>query len=154
MHQELTDNAVISFDDYSIDDLPSAPSIDTPVKDAVNKYDISSLMKDFLKIKDKYHYILIDFPFGYKNKILKPYIDKVVYVKTPLDVCLARQIMRDYSDKSTAEIITWVKTYLDFARPIFVDHNNFVSEDADLIIDGLLPLEKKVRLVKELIGNN
>lgn len=146
LHQKLN-SKIISFDDYSIDALPSAPPIDTPVKDAVNQYDISSLMYDFHKVANRYPFILIDFPFGYKNKILKPYIGKVIYVKTPLDVCLARQILRDYQDKSSKQIMAWLKSYLTFARPIFIDHEQFVSSDSDLIVDGTLPLTDKVSLV-------
>ncbi len=152
LHQKLTDSVIISFDDYSIDALPSAPAIDTPIKDAVDQYDISALMTDFLTIKDKYQFILIDFPFGYKHKVLKPYIDQVIYIKTPLDVCFARQIIRDYHDKSIDEACAWAKTYLNFARPIFVDHDEFVSEDADLIINGLIPLEEKIDLVIKMIS--
>lgn len=37
LHKEFTDSKVISFDDYSIDALPSAPSIETPVQEAVNQ---------------------------------------------------------------------------------------------------------------------
>lgn len=150
LHQKLN-SQIISFDDYSIDALPSAPPIDTPVKDAVNQYDISALMSAFHKVANRYPFILIDFPFGYKNKILKPYIDKVIYVKTPLDVCLARQILRDYQDKSSEQIMAWLKTYLTFARPIFIDHEQFVSSDADLILDGTLPLTNKIKLVLNLI---
>jgi len=142
---------VISFDNYSIDALPSAPPIDTPVKDAVNQYDISALMADLKKVNNHYPFILIDFPFGYKNKTLKPFIDKVIYIKTPLDICLARQIIRDYQDKSTDEIMSWMRTYLDFARPIFVDHEQFVSNDADLVMDGTLSLNEKLNLVLKTI---
>jgi len=152
LHKKL-DSIVISFDDYNIDALPSAPPIDTPVKDAVNQYDISDLMTDFKKVNNHYPFILIDFPFGYKNKTLAPFIDKVIYVKTPLDICLARQVIRDYQDKSTGEIMEWLKTYLDFARPIFVDHEQFVSDDADLVIDGTLPLDDKLNLILKSISS-
>lgn len=147
LNHKLLNSTVISFDDYSIDTLPSAPPIDTPIQEAVNQYDISMLMDDFFKVYNRYHFVLVDFPFGYKHDALKPYIDTVIYVKTPLDVCLARQILRDYTDKNGEQIRDWTKTYLDFARPIFINHDKFISSDADLIIDGLLPLDKKVGLI-------
>lgn len=147
LNHKLTDSTVISFDDYSIDALPSAPTIDAPIQEAVNQYDISLLMDDFLKIYNKHHFTLVDFPFGYKHDTLKPYIDKVIYVKTPLDVCFARQILRDYTNKDGEQIRDWAKTYLDFARPIFVNHSKYISSDADLVVDGLLPLDKKIKLI-------
>ncbi|MFC6177646.1 adenylylsulfate kinase [Companilactobacillus huachuanensis] len=150
LHEKLP-SKIISFDDYSIDALPSAPPIDTPVKDAVNQYDISALIADLKKFYNQIPFILIDFPFGYENGILAPYIDRVVYIKTPLDICLARQIIRDYQNKTTEEIMEWLKTYITFARPIFLDHENFISNSADLIIDGTLPLADKVNLSLNLI---
>ena len=70
-----------------------------------------------------------------------------------MDICLARQVIRDYQDKSTGEIMEWLKTYLDFARPIFVDHEHFVSDDADLVIDGTLPLDDKLNLILKSISS-
>ncbi len=64
LSHKLPDCSLISFDDYSIDALPSAPPIDTPIQEAVNQYDISMLMDDFLKVYNKHHFILVDFPFG------------------------------------------------------------------------------------------
>ncbi|WP_313470317.1 adenylyl-sulfate kinase [Carnobacterium sp.] len=151
LHKEFIDSKVISFDDYSIDALPSAPPIETPVQEAVNQYDLSPLMKDFLSAKDTFSFIFIDFPFGYKHTMLEPYITKTVYVKTPLDIVFARLIVRDYYNKSAEEILNWAQLYLDSARPIFIDHEHFVSEDADLILDGTLPLVEQLKLVKKAL---
>lgn len=108
-------------------------------------------MKDFLTVKDTSSFIFLDFPFGYKHKIVEPYITKTVYVKTPLDVAFARLLVRDYSDKTVEEIIHWAQLYLLSARQIFIDHEGFVSEDADLIIDGTLPLVEQLKLVKKAL---
>lgn len=151
LHKEFIDSKVISFDDYSIDALPSAPPIETPIQDAGNQYDLNLLMKDFLSAKDKFPFIFVDFPFGYKHKALKPYITKAVYLKTPLDVAFARQLIRDYSDKSVEEILIWAQTYVDSARQIFIDYDAFVSEDVDLIIDGTLPLIEQLNSIKKVM---
>ena len=58
LHKEFIDSKVISFDDYSIDALPSAPPIETPIQDAVNQYDLSSLMKDFFQLKMSFRLFL------------------------------------------------------------------------------------------------
>lgn len=142
----------LSFDDYSIDALPSAPPIDTPVKDAVNQYDITEMLHDLLPLEGHYETVYLDFPFGYKHQALFPHIDKVIYLKTPLDICLARQIRRDYADQPAAEILAWAKTYLEFARPIFIDHETYVSEDADLLLDGTLSLEEQALAVKACLA--
>lgn len=154
--QELTKSVsnyfVISFDDYSIDALPSAPSFDLFLKDfklAVNQFDVTQLVADLsLALKGDYQFVFLDFPFGYENSVLKPYIDTVIYVRTPLDVTFARQIVRDYSDKDSKDIINWAKTYLDYARPIFIEHDKFVATNADYILDGTATLTKQIEELK------
>lgn len=149
----LTNCHIISFDDYSIDALPSAPSLDlflVDSKKAVNQYDISQLITDLEKSLNHYQLILIDFPFGYEHDKLRFYIDKVIYLKTPLDVSFARQIIRDYSDKEKQDIINWADTYLNFARPIFLEHDRLISSTADYVLDGNLSTNEQIKKLKEL----
>lgn len=147
LQQALPESVVLSFDDYSIDALPSAPPIDTPVKEAVNQYDIQQLMADFFQAKETVQTILIDFPFGYAHQTLAPFIDWAIYVKTPLDICLARQILRDYANNQAEEIHQYLQTYLTFIRPIIVDHEAFVCAHVDFLVDGMLPIAQQVAVV-------
>ena len=151
LNEALPGSLVLSFDDYSIDALPSAPPIDTPVKEAVNQYDIQQLMADFFQVRETAPIILIDFPFGYTHQVLAPYIEWAIYVKTPLDICLARQILRDYSNNPAEEIRQYLQTYLTFIRPIIVDHEAFVSAHVDFLVDGTLAIEQQVAIVLESI---
>ncbi|OIM48336.1 hypothetical protein ATX78_10595, partial [Oenococcus oeni] len=70
-----------------------------------------------------------------------------VYIKTPLDLLLARQILRDYSTSKLTDILDWLKTYIRIARPIFLANEQFVSSSADLILDGSSSLPSKVDFV-------
>lgn len=151
LHKKLPDSKVISFDDYSIDQLSSSPEIDTPIADAVNQYDISLMMEEFHKANADYSVILIDFPFGNKHLELLPFINQTIYIQTPLDIVLARQVKRDYKEKSTEDIIGWMKQYLNFARPIFIDFEKHISASADYILDGTLPLSEQVEIVSQFI---
>ncbi len=153
LQQRFENSKVISFDDYSIDALPSAPPINTPVAEAINQYDITLLMNELRIVCGTAPLILIDFPFGRKHQVLVPYIDKAVYVQTPLDICFARQLLRDYQHQSAAEILNWTQTYLSFVRPIMIDHEQVVSADVDLIVDGTLPLVEQTALVAAAIEN-
>lgn len=108
-------------------------------------------MTDFLSVYGTTPLVLVDFPFGYRHKTLRPYIDKVIYLQIPLDIAFARQIIRDDTHKSTAEIISWAQQYLNSARPYFVENQRYVSENADLILDGTLPLKDKVAKLIKLI---
>lgn len=153
LREEFPSSKVLSFDDYEIDQLPTTPKIDTPLNEAVDQYDISLLMNDFLKVYNNCPLIFIDFPFGNRHPVLKSYINKTFYIKTPLDIAFARQIIRDYSKKSTEDIVNWAKKYIEFARPIFIDHENYISQSADIVLDGTLSIEENIRMVKQVIGN-
>ena len=145
---------MIEFDNYDIDQLENAPSIDTPIEIAVNQYDISLLLVDLIVALPLYDYIFIDFPFGYQHQDLEPFIDLAFYVKTPLDICFARSVMRDFKNKNANEIKDWANTYLTFARPLFLNHDVFISQTVDLIIDGTLSTDKQIKLVKQIIDLN
>lgn len=154
LHKEILKSTIISFDDYSIDKLNNAPQLRDILDNSelfVNQYDISLLMEDFFASYNKVPVILIDFPFGYQHKILKPYIDTVVYVKTPLDIVFARQLIRDYPEKTPKEITQWADNYLRLVRPIFIAHEKYVSSKVDLLLDGELPLDQQVFKVKQFI---
>jgi uridine kinase len=42
-------------------------------------------------------YILLDYSFAYKNDKVAPYISYAVFLDTPLDIAMARRIIRDMS---------------------------------------------------------
>ncbi|WP_191987367.1 nucleoside/nucleotide kinase family protein [Companilactobacillus jidongensis] len=151
--KQLNNCSIVSFDDYSIDALPSAPDIFTPVKETVNQYDISDLLDDLKEKLDKFEYILVDFPFAKRHKNLNPYIDLSIYINTPLDIALARGILRDYSDgENISAVFDWLNIYLDKARPVFVDFQDYVMNSADLVIDGSLELDKKLEIAESKIN--
>lgn len=154
LHKEIPLSTIISFDDYSIDQLDIAPQLGDILDDAklyVNQHDISLMMTDFFIFYNKVPVILIDFPFGYQHMMLRPYIDKVVYIKTPLDIVFARQLVRDYQEKTTEEITKWANDYLSIVRPIFMAHQEVVSSNIDLLLDGELPLNQQIFKVKQFI---
>ena len=147
----LADGIVISFDDYSIDALPSAPSFDYFLqypRAAINQYDISLLLKDLKRAMLLYPIIFVDFPFGYEHQDLRQLIDTVIYLKTPLDIAFARQIKRDYTNKSKEAILTWADTYLSYARELFVLHEQIIAETADYVLDGARPADQLAEQVK------
>ncbi|WP_142954258.1 nucleoside/nucleotide kinase family protein [Enterococcus faecalis] len=153
---DTVENAyVLSFDDYSIDALPSAPSHAFLLKNfnvAVNLFDITQLMKDFFSVnaQGKFNYIFIDFPFGYLHDDLKPFIDIVIYLKTPLDVCFARQVIRDYSYSQGESIIKWAHNYLNNVRPLFIEHEKNVSASSDYLLDGTHSVDEQIQKLKKL----
>ncbi|WP_246005662.1 adenylylsulfate kinase [Companilactobacillus insicii] len=154
LQKQLNNCSIISFDDYNIDKLPSAPDIFTSVKDAVNQYDISNLLVDLKERLDKFEYILVDFPFAKRHSNLNPYIDLSIYINTPLDIALARRILRDYSDEENiSAVFDWLNIYLDKARSLFVDFQGYVMDSADLVIDVTSELDQKLEIAQNKIND-
>lgn len=141
----------LAFDDYDIDALPSAPTVDTQIERAVNQYDIRAMLNDLMKEYGKYTYLFLDFPFGYKHEVLKGWIDKVIYVQTPLDISFSRRLLRDFQGQSGEVIQEMTESYLTFARPIFVNYERFIIQDVDLVIDGSLEVEQNMVFIDKIL---
>lgn len=149
---------IISFDDYSIDALPSAPSFDlfkeNPLA-AINQYDLSALMNDFNHVYGKFSLILIDFPFGRIHQTLNPFIDQACYVQTPFDIAFTRYIQREYTPQSSAqEIFDWCQTYIQFVHPLVALHEKIVLPSCDLVLDGTKPPKQNALHLLQLIQTN
>lgn len=53
--------------------------------------------QDIIKIQEsgEYEYLILDYPFAYCNEQMMKYIDMAIFIDTPLDIALARRILRD-----------------------------------------------------------
>lgn len=91
--------------------------------------------------------IVLDFPFGRGHTRFRDLIDLAVFVDTPLDVAMARRILRDYdsdSSRSAGEKLNKLRddmsNYLERARYPYLDtYRDKVN--SDLILDGWRSLE-------------
>ena len=108
---------------------------------------------DILKIKSegKCDYLILDYPFAYLNDKIKPYIDTAFFIDTPLDISLARRILRDMGDATADEIRQDLKTYLQYARTSFVQMQKDVLPSSDYVIDGTLGIEEIVGEIAALV---
>ena len=88
--------------------------------------------------------IIFDAPLGPLHQQTGKYIDFCIHVEVPLDILLARRIIRDFrnSDKSKEMLIAELEYYLEDSRPLYFD--DALKEAADLVIDGLLDTEAQV----------
>ncbi len=91
--------------------------------------------------------IFLDVPFGYANAQLRPYLDYVVYIDTPLDIAMARRIARDYSPQAQPnaavarqQIQKMAATYLAWARQAYLAQDRQIKPDCDLVVDGALSI--------------
>ena len=92
-------------------------------------------------------YLVLDYPFGRDHPRFRHVIDLSVFVDTPLDVAMARRIIRDYASETSAppgNVLRHLRDemthYLESARPLYVDVERHRA-NSDLILNGCRSLE-------------
>lgn len=85
-------------------------------------------------------YILVDAPLGRAHEQTACYIDTFIHIDTPLDIALARRLLRETKGKSNSDyLINSLNEYLSRSRPLFT--TNVIKQSADYIIDGTQKIE-------------
>ena len=102
-------------------------------------------------MKEPYDYIILDYAFGYLNDCVGKHIDLTVFIDTPLDVALARHIIRDYTSRSKESdfglsdvdevsleaLDKELRWYLTRSRPTYTKMSEMHKPVSDLIVDGM-----------------
>lgn len=116
-----------------------------------NVWNLAPLERDIIKIKEEGNcdYLILDYPFAYCKAQIKKYIDAAFFIDTPLDITLARRILRDMGDASGDEIRNGLKGYLDYARVAYVQMLKDIRPSSDHVIDGTKSVEA---IVEEIIN--
>ncbi len=98
-------------------------------------------------------YIIFDAPLLYKHEATGKFIDIAFYIDTPLDIALARRLIRELQDNELTKpaLIKELRYYLDCSRPLFIDVS--VKDSANHLIDGSLPIEQQLDLIMEKLPN-
>ena len=135
--------ASLHFDDYSFEG--EVEDFHQWVLDGAD-YDVwnlSPLKSDIEKMisSREYDYLLLDYPFAYLNTQIKDYIDCAVFIDTPLDIAMARRVLRDMKDASADEIRAEMEIYLNHARIAYVHMLDTVLPSSDYVVDGSKNLE-------------
>jgi len=103
LKERLANSAVIYWDNYG-DEVDPKRDINEWSADGFdcNEWNTKPVASDIERLlNEPYDYITLDYPFGYLNELVGKHIDLTVYIDTPLDVALARSIIRDYTSRST-----------------------------------------------------
>lgn len=116
-------------------------------------WNLTPLENDILKIKSAEicDYLILDYPFAYCHDSIKPYIDTAFFIDTPLDISLARRMLRDISDATVDEIRDDLEMYLKYARIAFIQMKKDILPSSDYVIDGTLSVEEIVNEIVEKI---
>lgn len=150
---KLTRTASLHFDDYSFDG--EVNDFYKWVSDGANYnvWDLSPLKADIEKIinSDRYDYLLLDYPFAYQHKMIKDYLDCCIFIDTPLDIALARKVLRDMKESSADDIRYEMDVYLKYARIAYVQMLQDILPISDYVIDGTKELKIIINEAMEII---
>lgn len=118
-----------------------------------NVWDLSPLIDDICEIRQQgdCDYLLLDYPFAYCHEKMSRYIDCAIFLDTPLDVALARRVLRDMRDADGEEIRLEMEWYLRYARIAYIQMLKDVLPSSDYVIDGTKELDDKVEEVRRIM---
>lgn len=96
-------------------------------------------------------YIIFDAPLGRLHQQTAGYINSCFHIVTPLDVSLARRLLRDFKEVNTSkeDLLAELECYLAGTRKLFFDEA--LKKSANLLIDGLLSNEAQVNLIQNYL---
>ena len=104
-------------------------------------------------------YVVFDYPFGYAHGEIGKLVDFMIFIDAPLDVAMARRLLRDFTSASdsSANVADSLKedmtSYLDYGRQAYLEMEKQVKPKCDLIIDGCLSVDDIAKEVVEKIKN-
>lgn len=157
LNKELANSTAFFFDDY---DFAGPDNLIEWVHRGAdhNEWKLTPLINDLKIILDnkdvQNDYILLDYPFAYLHKEMNEFIDLTIFIDTPLDVAMARRILRDFSYSNAEEIRLDLQSYISGAREAYLAMLNTVKPDSDVVIDGTQGKEKIVESIKQMIKHH
>lgn len=131
------------FDDYDFNEYPH-DFFEWVKKGAnYNEWNIDILKEDLKEILDNYDidYIFLDYPFAYKNEKLAAYIDYAIFIDIPLDIAMARRILRN-DNKELDDLKNDLTYYIEKGRIAYLEMLNTIKPNSDLIVDGTLKIDE------------
>lgn len=150
---ELTNSKALFFDSYNFDNCPA--DICKWIDDGANYdewvltpliHDIQHLIRD-----SKLDYIIVDYPFAYLNREMGQFIDVSIFIDTPLDIAMARRILRDFKEDTMSEIHNDLKHYMAHARKAYLEAIHTVKPNSDIVLDGSFSVSEIIdHVVEEL----
>lgn len=102
-------------------------------------------------------FVVVDAPLGRAHHETGKHIDLMIYIDTPLDVAMARRILRDQYAQPEEELRNDLNSYLEYGRGAYVEQYKQVRPGCELILDGLMSpselTDKVIEAISARIGN-
>ena len=111
------------------------------------------------KIVSSANYIILEEPSGRERQEIREYIDLVVYVDVPQDVCVTRVVQRvldmvvweakgTFAGESKEDLVRqldavamWINHYQK-TRAMYMSGSSAVKQNADILVDGMKPVNE------------
>lgn len=153
----LNRSKALYFDDYEFSGEPDDLCEWVAQGADCNVWNLSPLRSElqFLSLchKPPLDFIVMDYPFAYLHEEMKSLIDFAIFIDTPLDMAMARRIVRDYTADTMNRVASDMLHYLDRGRPAYMHMLRTVKPSSDIVVDGELPLTTIIDTIVEEIGS-
>jgi len=147
----------IYFDDYDFEGCPEDFFQWVQSGADYNAWNIEMLANDIEKslAQNNFNYILLDYPFAYKNDRGAHYIDYTIFIDTPLDVAMARRILRDMINQPSNLLKDDLDFYLSRGRIAYLEMIKTIRPSSDFIVDGSLSVDNIVcKIMEQILKTN
>ena len=157
LQQALPNAEALYFDDRDYDTASGIDDVCKWVEDGADYdlWDLQPLVQQLdalLSNTDRpLDYIVLDYAFAYRQQQMRKFIDYAIFIDTPLDIALARRVLRDFPHESSDTIRADMQQYLMRGRHAYLHMLSTIKPDSDLIIDGSLPLDTIVHTIIEAL---
>lgn len=154
LQKQLPNSKALYFDDRNYDSNSGIDDICKWHEEGadVNLFNLDLLAEDIeTLIKETPDFIILDYPFGYSHNLIANYINFSIFIDTPLDIALARRIIRDYNNTTVFNIFDDLKQYLTRGRNAYLYGLDSAKSSADVVIDGSKPVSEIVAIINEKI---
>lgn len=147
-------STAIYFDDYDFEEGPEDYFQWVQNGADYNDWDVETLANDIepLLTKRSLNYVLLDYPFAYKNNRIKQYIDYAIFIDTPLDIALARRVLRDNLYQPPDLLKNDLYCYLSGGRAAYLEMIKTIKPNSDFVVDGSLSVDDIVSQIIEQIS--
>ncbi|MCM3455806.1 hypothetical protein M3685_17960 [Heyndrickxia oleronia] len=147
LNDRLFNSKTLFFDDYDFD---GPNDIIHWVDNGANydEWNLDPFIKDINKLlSEPLDFIVLDYPFAYKHSKTSQLIDLAVYIDTPLDIAMARRVIRDFKNSSHKRILNEMENYLSQGRRGYLEMLKTIKPNSDIIVDGTFSIS---RIVNEI----